>query len=86
MIFCLGGRLYRFEYARGMRCFVAEQRANIQTIPPWFSEQLPLSYELAIEIGKFRERLAKAIERALPSKRALALKGLKIRGDKQNTR
>jgi len=76
-IFVLGGRLYRFEYARGMRCFVSRAESKYPTIPPWFSEQLPLSYELAIEIGKFRERLAKAIERALPSKKVLALKGLK---------
>jgi len=76
-IFVLGGRLYRFEYAHGMRCFVSRAESKYPTIPPWFSEQLPLSYELAIEIGKFRERLTNAIERALPSKKALALKGLK---------
>jgi len=76
-IFVLGGRLYRFEYARGMKCFVSRAESKYPTIPPWFSEQLPLSYELAIEIGKFRERLANAIERALPRKKTLALKGLK---------
>jgi ATP-dependent Lhr-like helicase len=76
-IFVLGGRLYKFEYSRGMRCFVSRSDSKYPTIPPWFSEQLPLSYELAIEIGKFRERFSKAVEKALPKKRSLALKGLK---------
>ncbi len=53
-VFTLGGRLYRFEYTRGMKAFVTEAHDSAPTIPPWFSEQLPLSYELAVEIGKFR--------------------------------
>lgn len=62
-IFALGGRLYRFEYARGMKCHVTEAKATAPTIPPWFSEQLPLSYELASEIGAFRARLSKAMSK-----------------------
>ncbi len=54
-IFVLGGKPYRFEYSRIMTCHVTEAPGQIPTIPPWFSEQLPLTYELAIEIGKFRE-------------------------------
>ncbi|MDE1871312.1 MAG: ATP-dependent helicase [Candidatus Micrarchaeota archaeon] len=57
-IFSLGGRLYRFEYAKGMKAFVTPAHATAPTIPPWFSEQLPLSYELANEIGEFRARLS----------------------------
>ncbi|MDI6707702.1 MAG: ATP-dependent helicase [Candidatus Thermoplasmatota archaeon] len=53
-IFVLGGRTYEFRYARGMRCFVQERKEELPTIPAWFSELLPLSYELALEIGKFR--------------------------------
>ena len=53
-IFTLGGRLYRFEYAREMRCYVSEAHAAAPTIPPWYSEQLPLSFELACLIGDFR--------------------------------
>ncbi|MEM3280258.1 MAG: ATP-dependent helicase [Candidatus Micrarchaeaceae archaeon] len=53
-IFTLGGRLYKFEYARGMKCFVSEAESAAPTIPPWFSEQLPLSFELAMRIGDFR--------------------------------
>ncbi|MEM3775396.1 MAG: hypothetical protein QXZ35_01920, partial [Candidatus Micrarchaeaceae archaeon] len=53
-IFTLGGRLYKFEYAKGMKCFVSEAESSAPTIPPWFSEQLPLSFELAMRIGDFR--------------------------------
>ncbi len=61
-IFALGGRLYKFEYSRGTKCYVTEATAVAPTIPPWFSEQLPLSYELAIEIGKFRGAFGKIVQ------------------------
>ncbi|MCL5434088.1 MAG: ATP-dependent helicase [Candidatus Marsarchaeota archaeon] len=61
-IFTLGGRLYKFEYAKGMKCYVSDSNSNSPTIPPWFSEQLPLSYELANDIGAFRLEMLKAIE------------------------
>ncbi len=71
-IFTLGGRLYKFEYAKAMKCYVTEAKTNAPTIPPWFSEQLPLSYELAVEIGKFRAEfssiLKKGKERKIISK------------------
>ena len=64
-IFTLGGRLYRFEYAKGMKCFVSEAKTSAPTIPPWFSEQLPLSFELAEEIGKFRGSFASVIRASI---------------------
>jgi ATP-dependent Lhr-like helicase len=60
-IFTLGGRLYRFEYAKGMKCYVADAKTSSPTIPPWFSEQLPLSFELATEIGAFRRDFASLV-------------------------
>ncbi|MEW5760449.1 MAG: ATP-dependent helicase [Candidatus Thermoplasmatota archaeon] len=56
-VFQLGGRSYIFKYARGMRCYVEEAKEALPTIPAWFSELLPLSYELAIEICKFRGKI-----------------------------
>ncbi len=64
-IFTLGGRLYRFEYARGMKCYVTKADAKSPTIPPWFSEQLPLSFELANEIGNFRRDFSKIVEKGI---------------------
>jgi ATP-dependent Lhr-like helicase len=66
-IFTLGGKLYRFDYSKGMSCYVTEAKASAPTIPPWFSEQLPLSFELAIEIGSFRRSLSKLIKRYITS-------------------
>ncbi len=60
-IFALGGKTYRFEHAKVMKCYVAPAPGAVPTIPPWYSEQLPLTYELAIEIGRFRDALSKAI-------------------------
>jgi ATP-dependent Lhr-like helicase len=57
-VFTLGGRLYRFDHASGMHCYVTEAQASAPTIPPWFSEQLPLSFELASSIGEFRKEFA----------------------------
>lgn len=52
--FVLGGKTYEFRYARGMHCFVQDSKGELPTIPAWFSELLPLSYELALKIGEFR--------------------------------
>lgn len=61
-IFVLGGEIYRLDYCRGMTCQVSPS-AGPPTVPSWFSEQLPLSFGLAMEIQKFRrfmeERMAK---------------------------
>jgi ATP-dependent helicase Lhr and Lhr-like helicase len=51
--FVLGGCIYRFNYARGMSVNVSPA-SGPPTIPSWFSEQLPLSFDLAMEIQRFR--------------------------------
>lgn len=51
--FVLGGKIYRFNYARGMTVNVTPS-AGPPTIPSWFSEQLPLSFDLAVSIQNFR--------------------------------
>ncbi|MCQ8905231.1 MAG: ATP-dependent helicase, partial [Methanothermobacter sp.] len=52
--FVLGGRIYRFNYARGMTVNVTPA-SGPPTIPSWFSEQLPLSFDLAVDIQRFRD-------------------------------
>jgi len=73
-IFVLGGRAYEFRYARGMSCYVEDRPDESPTIPSWFSEMLPLSYELAIEIGKFRE----SAERSLREGKDIETAGLPV--------
>ncbi|MBU0535340.1 MAG: hypothetical protein KKE20_00075, partial [Nanoarchaeota archaeon] len=61
-VFVLGGEVYEFLFSRGM---VAQVRASAQrppTVPSWFSEMLPLSFDLAMEIGRFRRLVAERIE------------------------
>lgn len=60
-VFVLGGKPYRYEYSRVMRAYVTDATGQTPTIPPWFSEQLPLTYELAIQIGQFRKALSDAM-------------------------
>lgn len=51
--FVLGGRIYRFKYGKGMTINVSPSNGP-PTIPRWFSEMLPLSYDLAVDIQRFR--------------------------------
>ncbi len=53
-VFILGGNRYIFLFSRGMTAQVQATVSKLPTIPSWFSEMLPLSFDLAMEIGKFR--------------------------------
>jgi len=54
-VFVLGGKKYQFNYTRGMKAYVSSAVKRNPTIPSWFSEMLPLSFESAMEIGRFRK-------------------------------
>lgn len=53
-IFVLAGKTFRFLKSKGMSIIVEEVEGEKPTVPSWFSEQLPLSYDLAERIRKFR--------------------------------
>ena len=53
-VFVLGGEVYQFKFSRGMTAQVNASVSRPPTVPSWFSEMLPLSFDLAQEIGKFR--------------------------------
>jgi len=53
-VFVLGGSTYEFLYSRGMVAYVSSSTNRPPTIPSWVSESLPLSFDLALEIGRFR--------------------------------
>ncbi len=53
-VFVLGGQTYEFRYAQGMTAFVSSSVNRPPTVPSWFSEMLPLSFDLALEIQRFR--------------------------------
>lgn len=53
-IFVLGGNTYEFLYTQGMTAFVRATSNRPPTVPSWYSEMLPLSYDLSLDIQKFR--------------------------------
>ena len=58
-VFVLGGDNYEYRYRRGSKVYVDRTSAR-PTVPSWFSERLPLSYDLGREILGFqREMLAR---------------------------
>ncbi|MBI2545998.1 ATP-dependent helicase [Candidatus Woesearchaeota archaeon] len=56
-VFVLGGATYEFKFARGMVAQVAVSVNRPPTVPSWFSEMLPLSFDLALEINRLRKNL-----------------------------
>jgi ATP-dependent Lhr-like helicase len=60
-VFVLGGEHFEYSYRRGSKVYVDRTSAR-PTVPSWFSERLPLSYDLGREIlafqGELCERLA----------------------------
>ena len=61
-IFVLGGQKYQFLHSKGMKAFVRAGVTKNPTIPSWFSEQLPLSYDTACAIGRFRRLVKERIK------------------------
>lgn len=53
-VFVLGGHTYMFLYARGQTAQVKASVDRPPTVPSWFSDTLPLSFDLANEIQVFR--------------------------------
>jgi len=53
-VFVLGGCKYEYLYSRGMKVYVNASVRKQPTIPSWFSEMLPLSFDLAMAIQHFR--------------------------------
>ncbi len=64
-VFVLGGKKYEFMYSRGMKAYVRVAFKKNPTIPSWFSEQLPLSFDSALEIGRFRKLINEKFEKRL---------------------
>lgn len=53
-VFVLGGEKYEFLHSKGTVAYVNASVYRAPTIPSWFSEMLPLSFDLAMDIGRFR--------------------------------
>jgi ATP-dependent Lhr-like helicase len=67
-IFILGGSTYEFQFSRGMVAQVKSAVGRKPTVPTWFSEMLPLSFDLANEIGRFRKLMKEKFESGMSRK------------------
>ncbi len=61
-VFVLGGERYEFLYSKGMTAFVNASVQKLPTIPSWWSEMLPLNFDLALEIQRFRKLILNYIK------------------------
>ena len=59
-VFVLGGDNFEFRYRRGSKVYVDRTSAR-PTVPSWFSERLPLSYDLGREILDFQRELCERL-------------------------
>lgn len=66
-VFVLGGDNYRYQYRKGSKVYV-DQTNEKPTVPSWFSERLPLSYDLSKEILSFQKQMLVELEEGDPQK------------------
>jgi ATP-dependent Lhr-like helicase len=64
-VFVLGGDRFAYQYRRGSKVYVDRTSAQ-PTVPSWFSERLPLSYDLGREIAAFQGDLLDRLEEGGP--------------------
>ena len=64
-VFVLGGDHFEYRYRRGSKVYVDPTSAR-PTVPSWFSERLPLSYDLGREILTFQRELLDRLDRGGP--------------------
>ena len=62
-VFILAGRKYKVSGIKNDRVIVLEAKEANPTVPSWIGEQLPRSFDLSIEIGKFREKVERMLKR-----------------------
>ncbi len=67
-VFVLGGETYRFKFARGLVAQVETSVNRPPTVPSWYSDTLPLSFDLALEIGKFRRLMQQKLNKGSSKK------------------
>ena len=60
-VFVLGGANFEYRYRRGSKVYVDPTAAR-PTVPSWYSERLPLSYDLGRELLRFQRELLANLE------------------------
>ena len=62
-IFVLGGRTYEYIRSTGTRIIVRRVEGQRPTVPTWFSEMLPLEFDSALEVSRFRRIIGEMISK-----------------------
>ena len=60
-VFVLGGDRFAYRYRRGSKVYV-DRTSKQATVPSWFSERLPLSYDLGREVAAFQADLLERLD------------------------
>jgi len=61
-VFVLGGQRFAFRYRRGSKVYV-DPTGERPTVPSWFSERLPLAFDLGREIATFQREILEMLDR-----------------------
>ncbi len=61
-IFVLGGRSFEFVRSKGMTAYVKEATGRKPTVPSWAGEMLPRSFDLSLDVARFRGEMSQRIE------------------------
>jgi len=62
-IFVLGGKTYQVLRSEGDKIYVIPADGQRPTVPSWFSEMLPLAFDSALEVGRFRRTIAEMLKK-----------------------
>ncbi len=60
-VFVLGGRSFEFVRSKGMTAYVKEANGRKPTVPSWAGEMLPRSFDLSMDIARFRKEMSSII-------------------------
>ena len=60
-VFVLGGSNYEYRYRRGSKVYVDPTSARA-TVPSWYSERLPLAYDLGREVLSFQRAVCERLK------------------------
>jgi len=63
-IFVLGGKTYQYLRTKETRVIVRDAYGRRPTVPQWVGEMLPRSFDLSIEVGKFREIVTEKLKQS----------------------
>lgn len=57
-VFVLGGRSFEFVRSKGMTAYVKEASGRKPTVPSWAGEMLPRSFDLSMDVARFRGEMS----------------------------